>query len=142
VWNNVVNALVFTAIAATSGIAGAMLVVPALAVGLTQGAMVASPDRRAWPNVAMGLGCFVIPLVGEWTGPYEFRPTEIAIHWGVLQLTETTARLAVLLVTVGVVISAALATRSAVRAEAETRRRWLLQLWHLRAMTAVDYVQR
>jgi serine/threonine-protein kinase len=139
--NTVVNVFVFASIAATSGIAGAAILVPALVVALTTGSMMATSKRAVGAHVGLGLASFFIPFAAEWAGllprAYDFRADGVLVSSVVLGLSEVSTRIGIIIATVAAVLGSALATRRAVESEAETRRKWLVQLWHLRAMTSV-----
>ena len=105
---------------------------------LHRGRLAAS--QRQWRAlIAITVLAVVVPFVLEWGGwvapNYAFGPDGMLVKPVVMQLPEVPIRLLSLFVTLGALVGSVFYVRRVVLVEAELRRSWVLQNWHLRQMT-------
>jgi hypothetical protein len=128
---------VAAAIAFVSAYLGPMMIVPPLAVAL--GTALAASQVRWRVFLALTLFGVVVPYVLEWSGvvaqSYAFSDGGLFVRPVVMLLSEVPIRAVTLFTTVVALVGAVLYVRRVVVVEAELRRTWILQNWHLRQMT-------
>ena len=131
---------VCTAIALLCGYFGPMLLMPPLAVALTN-ALVASQTR--WRGIlVLGILSITVPYVLEWAAlvpqSYEFRPDGILVKPVVMQLPEIPVRVAILITSLVALIGSTLYVRRIVLVETQLRCASIIQNWHLRQLARMD----
>ncbi|HEU0037438.1 MAG TPA: serine/threonine-protein kinase [Kofleriaceae bacterium] len=132
--------LVSAAIGFASTYAGAMILVPALAVAVANSFAASQVEWRLYLLlVALGVA---VPFFGEWLGvfpqSYEFRPDGMLVKPVAAVLSEIPLRLTSLATTIGVLLASVFYVRRVFVVEQELRRTWLLHNWHLRQMAQVS----
>jgi serine/threonine-protein kinase len=134
---------VATAIAGVSQLAGAMIVVPALAVAVAAGGgLWVRPGIQRWANLLANSGAIIIPFCLEWAGvlpkSYVFGENRVDVLPLVLAFREVPSRLSLAAATVGALVGATLFVYFATDMLHAMRLRLALQGWHLQQLAAVD----
>jgi serine/threonine-protein kinase len=129
----------YAAIVAASWITTPVVLVPAFVIGLATTTMADGLRENVRHYIVLGLAAILVPAVLSYLGmlpAVDYR--EDGMFLRSLTLRKMPSEFLFHLSAVVTYLGASVSIWLSVRGQSNLRERWLVQLWHLRAMTAVD----
>jgi serine/threonine-protein kinase len=129
----------FAAMVAASWLTTPVVLIPAFVIGLTTTTMADGLRENVWHYLLLGLAALLVPSVLSLAGvmpAIETRADGILLRS--LTLRRMPAEILLHLSAIITYLGASISVWFSVRGQSDLRERWLVQLWHLRAMTSVE----